>query len=208
MLRLLLFYVVFRQSTPASYEHFTREALSAGETVRQRSVNLRSNLDDIYKQSLKDLRDQASRVDVALAAQINLTEGVCQQLEKELQRCLHELANTENLIEQLRGSTTGLDAAMKVAQTRLAQRMLRSNVESCRDIPQFALIDEVKSVGERVAATLGELKAAESTQAGLVKARGDLEREIIVKRRTLYIDKQRGQSLRSFYPSAATLSGI
>lgn len=65
------------QSTPASYEHFTREALSAGETVRQRSVNLRSNLDDIYKQSLKDLRDQASRVDVALAAQINLTEGVC-----------------------------------------------------------------------------------------------------------------------------------
>lgn len=86
MLHLLLFYVVFRQSTPASYEHFTREALSAGETVRQRSVNLRSNLDDIYKQSLKDLRDQASRVDVALTAQINLTEGVCQQLEKELQR--------------------------------------------------------------------------------------------------------------------------
>lgn len=75
-----------RQSTPASYEHFTREVLSAGETVRQRSITLRSTLDDIYNRSLKDLRDQASRVDTALAAQINLTEGICLQLEKELQR--------------------------------------------------------------------------------------------------------------------------
>lgn len=77
-----------RQSTPASYEHFTREALSAGETVRQRSMTLRSTLDNIYKKSLKDLRDQASRVDIALAEQINLTEGICQQLEKELQRVM------------------------------------------------------------------------------------------------------------------------
>ncbi|KAL2721269.1 tektin-4 isoform X2 [Vespula maculifrons] len=196
------------QSTPASYEHFTREALSAGETVRQRSMTLRSTLDNIYKKSLKDLRDQASRVDIALAEQINLTEGICQQLEKELQRCLQELANTENLIEELRGSTKGLDNAMKLAQTRLSERLLRRNVESCRDVPQFALVDEVKSLGERVTATLGELKGAEDTQAGLIKARGDLEREILVKRKTLYIDKQRGQLLRSFYPSAAALSGF
>lgn len=63
-------------------------------------------------------------------------------------------------------------------------------------------------MGERVTATLGELKSAEDTQAGLVKARGDLEREILVKRKTLYIDRQRGQLLRSFYPSAAALSGF
>lgn len=48
---------------------------------------------------------------------------------------------------------------------------------------------------------LAELKHAEDSQAGLVKARSDLEQEIIVKRKTLYIDKQRGQLLRSFYPS-------
>ncbi|KAI4494784.1 hypothetical protein M0804_000985 [Polistes exclamans] len=196
------------QSTPASYEHFTREVLSTGETVRQRSITLRSTLDDIYNKSLKDLRNQASRVDTALVAQINLTEGICLQLEKELQRCLQELANTENLIEELRGSTKGLDNAMKLAQTRLSERLLRRNVESCRDVPQFALVDEVKSLGERVTATLNELKRAEDTQAGLIKARGDLEREIIVKRKTLYIDRQRGQLLRSFYPSATTLSGF
>lgn len=53
-----------------------------------------------------------------------------------------------------------------------------------------------------------ELKRAEETQAGLVKARSDLEREIVVKRKTLYIDKQRGQLLRSFYPSVSALAGV
>ncbi|XP_034182838.2 tektin A [Osmia lignaria lignaria] len=196
------------QSTPSSYEHFTRESLSQGETARQRSINLRSTLDAIYKNSIKDLRDQATRVDVALGEKIKLTEEVCQQLEKELLHCLYELANTEKAIEELRRSTRGLDCAMKVAQTRLANRLQRRNVESCRDTPQFALIDEVKLLNERTSAMLAELKRAEETQAGLVKARSDLEREIIVKRKTLYIDKERGQMLRSFYPSAAALSGF
>lgn len=61
--------------------------------MRQRSVNLRSTLDDIYKKSLKDLRDQASRVDTALTTHINHTEGICQQLEKELQRVRYKILN-------------------------------------------------------------------------------------------------------------------
>lgn len=70
------------------------------------------------------------------------------------------------------------------------------------------LIEEVKMLNERTSAMLAELRRAEETQTGLVKVRSDLEREITVKRKTLYIDKQRGQLLRSFYPSATTLSGF
>lgn len=66
----------------------------------------------------------------------------------------------------------------------------------------------MKSLNERVSAMRAELKRAEDAQAGLVKARSDLEHEITVKRKTLYIDKQRGQLLRSFYPSATALSGF
>lgn len=51
---------------------------------------------------------------------------------------MHELANTEVQIEELRHSTRGMDCVMKVAQTRLANRLQRRNVESCRDTPQFA----------------------------------------------------------------------
>ncbi|XP_053971861.1 tektin-4 [Hylaeus volcanicus] len=196
------------QSTPASYEHYTRESLSDAESAKQKSANLRSTLSAIYTNSIKDLRDQATRVELVLGEKIKLTEEVRLQLEKELLRCLHELANTEKAIDELRHSTRGLDCAMKVAQTRLANRLQRRNVESCRDVPQFALVEEVKMLNERTSAMLAELKRAEETQAGLVKARSDLEREIIVKRKTLYIDKQRGQLLRSFYPSATALSGF
>ncbi|XP_071630899.1 tektin-4 [Temnothorax longispinosus] len=196
------------QSTPTSYDHFTREVLTAGETAKQRSIKLRSTLNDIYAKSIKDLRDQATRVDIALAENVKLTQDCLQQLEKELLRCLHELANTEKLIEELRDSTKGLNNAMKLAQTRLDNRLNRRNVESCRDIPQFGLVEEVKSLGEHTSAMLAELKRAEESQAELVKARGTLEHEIMVKRKTLYIDKERGQLLRSFFPSTTDLSGF
>ncbi|KYN13890.1 Tektin-4 [Trachymyrmex cornetzi] len=159
------------QSTPTSYDHFTQEVLTDSEAAKQRSIKLRSTLNDIYTNSIKDLRDQATRVDVALANNVELTQDCLQQLENELLRCLHELANTEKLIETLRGSTKGLNNGMKLAQTRLDNRLNRLNVESCRDAPQFALIEEVKSLGEHTSAVLAELKRAEEVQAELVKAR-------------------------------------
>ncbi|CAK9797137.1 TEKT4 [Anthophora plagiata] len=189
------------QSTPSSYEHYTRESLTDAEAARQRSVNLRSTLDSIYKNSIKDLRHQATRVDLVLGKKIKLTEDVRLQLEKELLHCLHELANTEKSIEELRQSARGMDYAMKVAQTRLAERLNRRNVDNCRDSPQFGLMQEVQLLNERTSAMLAELKHAEETQSGLVKARSDLENEIMVKRKTLYIDKERGQLMRSFYPT-------
>lgn len=75
-----------RQSTPSSYEHYTRESLTDAEAAKQRSANLRSTLDSIYKNSTKDLRDQATRVDLVLSQKIKLTEDVCIQLENELLR--------------------------------------------------------------------------------------------------------------------------
>lgn len=128
------------QSTPTSYEDFTRETLAVSENVRQKSINLRSTLNEIYINSIKDLRDQATCVDIALAENVKLTQDCLQQLEKELLRCLRELASTEKLIEELRDSTKGLNNAMKLAQTRLDNRLNRQNVESCRDAAQFATV--------------------------------------------------------------------
>lgn len=68
-------------------------------------------------------------------------------------------------------------------------------------------MEEVKSIGENVAALMAQLKQAEESQAKLIQARSDLEREIMVKRKTLEIDRDRCQRIRSFYPSATALSG-
>lgn len=68
-------------------------------------------------------------------------------------------------------------------------------------------MEEVKTIGENVSALMSQLKQAEESQTNLIKARSDLEREIMVKRKTLEIDRTRTQLIRSHYPSATALSG-
>ncbi|XP_043464280.1 tektin-4-like [Leptopilina heterotoma] len=195
------------QITPEDYDNFTKENLTVAENSRQRSINLRSTLNVNYSNSLKDLRMQSNRVNSALGEKITLTEQVCQNLEKELLKCLQELTITENLIVELRGSTKSLNDALKVAQSRLSTRLQRRNVENCRDIPQYGLIEEVKNLGESISKLMIKLRRAEDAQAGLVKSRSNLEKEIIVKRKSLYIDRDRGLVLRSFYPSTTEILG-
>lgn len=68
-------------------------------------------------------------------------------------------------------------------------------------------MEEVKSIGESIAALQAQLKQAQLSQMNLMKARGDLEREIMLKRKTLEVDNNRIKRIRSFYPSATALSG-
>ncbi|XP_043269849.1 tektin-4-like isoform X2 [Venturia canescens] len=125
------------QTTPAGYDHFTRESLEAGEDAKRKSVDLRSSLDVVYSDGMKNLRSQAMAVDRALAEKIHVTEECCQQLETTLVRCLAQLSSTEAVIEELRGAAKKVKDALKVAQTRLDYRLQRRNVESCRDVPQY-----------------------------------------------------------------------
>lgn len=64
----------------------TREALAQAEATRQRSSTLRSTLDSIYVNSVRDLRTQADRVDAVLSKKVTITQQCCERLEKELLR--------------------------------------------------------------------------------------------------------------------------
>lgn len=147
------------------------------------------------------------------------------------------------LIANLKQAIRNLDPAMKKAQTRLDNRLLRPQQESCRDIPHygyvyntlslkhhitpvhnveqkclecikphttvycFRLVDEVKAISESVSALKAQLHQADESRCSLLTARGNLEREIIVKRKTLYVDRNRCHEIRSRYPSTVALTG-
>jgi len=66
----------------------------------------------------------------------------------------------------------------------------------------------MKILGECTTGMLGQLKRAEDSHTELVKIRSDLEYEIIVKRKSLYIDKERGQLIRSLSPSIIDLYAV
>ncbi|XP_076273209.1 tektin A isoform X1 [Rhynchophorus ferrugineus] len=195
------------QSTPEYWEHFTKETLLEGEATRQRSATLRGTLDAILNNAARDLRSQADRVELALNKRIACTEEVTKKLETELKQILRQLADVEDLIKGLKEAVRRMDIPMKKAQTRLDNRLLRPRVENCRDPPHFGLVGEVKSIGENVAALQGQLGQAQKSQESMTQVRNALEREIMLKRKTLEIDRDRIRKVRSHYPSSTALSG-
>lgn len=97
---------------------------------------------------------------------------------------------------------------MKVAQTRLDNRHNRRlRVENCRDKPQEGILNEVCTIEEGVSAMLAQLKQSNEIKNELMSTRGVLEREIMLKRRAIQIDRDRCQLLRTHFPSATALSG-
>lgn len=69
------------------------------------------------------------------------------------------------------------------------------------------LIEEVKSIGESVAALQAQLGQAQKSQEEMINIRNTLEREIMLKKKSLEIDGDRIRRVRSHYPSSSALSG-
>ncbi|KAH8244400.1 hypothetical protein KR026_008426 [Drosophila bipectinata] len=195
------------QASEKYWEHFSMETLDECEKCRAKSVALRNTLNSIMMNAARDIRTQADIVEKALTSRINCTQEAVQRFENDLRNVLQELADVENRIVNMQRRIDSFDASMKVAQTRMDNRSYRPNVENCRDLAQQALIDGVHTIQSSVSAMLHEMEEAERVKIDLVSSRSKLEREIMLKRRTLFIDRERCMLLRSHYPSANTLSG-
>uniref|UniRef100_A0A182VFR4 Tektin n=1 Tax=Anopheles merus TaxID=30066 RepID=A0A182VFR4_ANOME len=195
------------QSTEIYWEKFTRETLDMYHNCRHKSEQLRNTLDAILTNAARDLRTQADSVERALASRISCMEEIREKLEIDLRTVLQHLADTEIQIDKLKVAIRNMDYAMMVVQTRLDNRNQRPRVENCRDQPQHLLIAEVKSLEVGSSAMNAQLKQEEDVKQELVDRRNELEREIMLKRRTIAIDRDRCQLLRSHFPSSTALSG-
>lgn len=96
---------------------------------------------------------------------------------------------------------------MKMAQTRLENRKYRNNVENCRDRAQIGLVTEVKKIEEGVHSMTESIQETEKTKETLLNTRGLIERELMLKRRSIQVDKERCLMIRNHFPSTAALSG-
>ncbi|XP_071442256.1 tektin-4 [Hetaerina americana] len=195
------------QSMPEGWKHMSEENLAMAEKERLASAELRKLIDVLLTDASRDLRTQKDAVDVALAERICETDLCRKQLEDHLDEILRKIGEMEKLSADLRRCIHNHDGPLKVAQTRLHNRLMRPNVESCRDKPQYGLIDEVKTVGDAITALRARLQNSEDTLTDLKGVRAQLEYQILVKRKTLSIDKGRCQVIRSHYPSSVELTG-
>ena len=96
---------------------------------------------------------------------------------------------------------------MKVAQTRLYEREFRPNVELCRDPVQYKLVGEVQEISQSVDALMQKLNEAENSLKSLQDTRMALEREIAIKKNSIFIDREKCLTTRTRYPSTLKLQG-
>ncbi|XP_047036701.1 tektin-4-like [Helicoverpa zea] len=197
-------------TAPLEYwEFFCRETIENIETVRQKSVDLRSSLNAILINNGRKLRMQADKTDVALAETVALTTELCTKLKENLIATLQKIADMELLIQELQDAVKKTDAAMKLAQTRLDNRNnWRPHGENVRDQAHLGLIEEVKKIHETVTSLLGQIRNAERVRQDLIAKRKELEKDIASKNETLIIDRERCGKVRSHYPSASELAGF
>ncbi|XP_043464287.1 tektin-3-like [Leptopilina heterotoma] len=162
---------------------------------------------NIHESSANDLRGQANKIDFVLDEKINETIKKCIQLENNLTECLRSISKTEELLDKINNNVRNFDRAMKLTQTCLNERQRRESVENCRDIPQMGLIDSGKILAENVTNILGQKANAEDVLDKLIKSRKEIESELIIRKNTLNIDRDRCVSIRSHYPSVQCLAG-
>ncbi|CAG9568757.1 unnamed protein product [Danaus chrysippus] len=184
------------------WEHYCAESIRNCEEVRKQSVQLRGDLMTTILKGSQDMKLQADRTNAALAETVEATEALCDKLEENLKDNLQKIADIENLIDYLKESLRKVEEQNKCVMTRLfARNYDRTSVENCRDEAQYALIAEAKFIKETAESLNDKMRQAATVLSELKKYRGELEKDIACKRKSLNIDKDRCARVRAHMPT-------
>ncbi|ELW67632.1 Tektin-5 [Tupaia chinensis] len=150
---------------------------------------------------------QGCRATVRVAIVSILTDLQLSKCGVGLPLTLQEIFQAENTIVLLERSIMAKECPLKVAQTRLECRSRRPNVELCRDMPQFKLVNEVFTIDDTLQTLKLRLRETQDTLQLLVMSKSRLEHELAIKANTLCIDKDRCMAMRRTFPSTPRLVG-
>ncbi|XP_047036908.1 tektin-3-like [Helicoverpa zea] len=196
------------QSNVPSWEQHTINALNEFKVTIDKSKALRAKVDAVLINTSRDLRSQDIKVNKSLSERIARTEQVKTELENQLKLTLEKIVETENILEMLHEEMLKVSQRIQVAQTRLNTKNCRPNVENCREGSLVALIEEVRDLNDSMSLLQKRSIETEKLRAELIHERSLIENEIIVKKKTLFLDNDRCLFLRSFFQSAEKMCGF
>ncbi|NWJ02021.1 TEKT1 protein, partial [Crypturellus undulatus] len=168
---------------------FSNINIEKADKQRNSSLALRALIDRILSQTINDMRKQYETVNVAFRNRVKEVKDAKQKLETLLAVVMNETASQEKNITALEKAISDKEGPVQVAQTRLEARTHRPNVELCRDIVQYRLINEVEEITKNIQRLKDTLAQAKAELKGLSRQQLFLEEEIQVKENTLYIDE-------------------
>ncbi|XP_034276972.1 tektin-1 isoform X3 [Pantherophis guttatus] len=175
--------------SPEQWMDFSNTNVEKADKQRNNSLNLRALIDSILSQTASDMRKQNRTVNIAFQNRVKETKDAKNKLEIHLAKLMEEINSQTKNIDALRKAIVDKKGPAKVAQTRLETRTHRPNVELCRDMVQYRLMNEVQEINHNIQRLMDTLAQAEIELKGLNRRQLSLEEEIEVKANTLYIDE-------------------
>ncbi|CAL8350389.1 unnamed protein product [Lota lota] len=175
--------------SPEEWEGLSAVNISRAEQEKANSASLRALVASLLEQTACDMRSQLRATALAFQRKIQETKTAKAQMEDHLARVQSELTSQKRNMEALGVAMAEKEIPLNVAQARLSARSKRPGTELCHDPAQALLLVEV----QELTAHINKMRTAASlsavTQRSLVRCQLELEDNVEVKARSLYVDE-------------------
>ncbi|XP_029804344.1 tektin-5 [Suricata suricatta] len=194
-------------TVPETWAKFSNDNIRHSQNMRANSIRLREEAENLIETLSDQMWKQFTDTNLAFSARISEVTDMKNKLQTQLAKTLQEIFQAENTIMLLERSITAKEYPLKVAQTRLESRTRRPNVELCRDIPQFKLVNEAFTINDTLQTLRLRLRETQDMLQLLLMTKCRLEHELAIKVNTLCIDKEKCMSMRKTFPCTPRLVG-
>ncbi|NXO81900.1 TEKT3 protein, partial [Sitta europaea] len=194
-------------SVPETWARFTDNNIFRSQSARAASAKLRAGSESLLMGTADEMWRQFSRVNDAFTSRITEIANAKSKIQTHLAKTRQEIFQLETKIQVIQKTIKDKEVQLKVAQTRLDERTRRPNVELCRDAAQIRLVQEVNDTTETLRNLHQCLRASEDMLQMLVRSKGVLEQDLVVKNNSLFIDQERCMGLRKSYPGTVRILG-
>ncbi|NXO31143.1 TEKT3 protein, partial [Cisticola juncidis] len=194
-------------SVPETWARFTDNNIFRSQSARAASAKLRAGTESLLMGTADEMWRQFSKVNDAFTSRITEIANAKSKIQTHLAKTRQEIFQIETKIQVIQKTIRDKEVQLKLAQTRLDERSRRPNVELCRDAAQLRLVQEVNEINETLRNLHQCLRASEDMLQMLVRSKGVLEQDLVIKNNSLFIDQERCMGMRKSYPSTVQILG-
>ncbi|XP_072465191.1 tektin-5 [Notamacropus eugenii] len=190
-----------------TWAKFSDDNIRHSQDMRANSIRLREEAENLLEVSSDQIWKQFTNTNLAFSTRISEVTDVKNKLQLQLAKTMQEIFQMENTIMLLERAIMAKECPLKVVQTRLEHRSRRPNVELCRDIPHFKLVNEAFTIDDTLQTLKLRLCEAQDTLQLLVLTKNRLEHDLSVKANSLFLDKEKCMMMRKTFPCTPRLVG-
>ncbi|XP_061137731.1 tektin-1 [Syngnathus typhle] len=175
--------------TPVQWGKKSDLNIAKAEQQKKNSVSLRALVESLLAQTSGDMQKQFAATSAAFQFSVKQLKAVKTQMEDQLAKVVSEFAFQQRTRDDLLVAITQNEHFLSLAKARLDLRQDRPPKEQCHDPAQSQLLAEVGPLKCQIEKLHETVEQSEEQQRALVRCQRELQQNIEMKARLLYVDE-------------------